>query len=153
MIKKIRRFLIDYYLGRLIKYLNRTYYCHGNPKKLHLGKSVSAVNTIFNVSSGNIYVGNNTIFGHNVMVLTGVHRFLNGKREKLITGKPDAPSEGYDIVIGEGCWIASGVSIIGKVNIGENSIIGAGSVVTKDIPSGVFAAGTPCKVIKNISDI
>ena len=150
MIKKFRRFLIDYYLGRLVKYLNRTYYCHGNPQKLHLGESVSAVNTLFNVSSGHIWVGDNTIFGHNVMILTGIHRLLNGRREKLVTGKPDAPPEGYDIKIGQGCWIASGVTIIGQVNIGDNSIIGAGSVVTKSIPSGVFAAGVPCKVIKDV---
>jgi len=85
------------------------------------------------------------------MILTGKHRFLKGKREKLITGKPDADHHGHDITIGEGCWIASGVIITGQVNIGDNSIIGAGSIVTKNVPSGVFAAGVPAKVIKKLS--
>jgi len=150
MIKKLRRFIIDYFLGRIIRYYYNNHYCHGAPNRLHIGKSVSAMNTIFNVSSGHIYVGDNTIFGHNVMVLTGRHRFLQGKREKLITNKPDAPSFRYDIIIGTGCWIASGVIIVGRVNIGDNVIIAAGSVVTKSIPSGVFAAGVPAKVIKKL---
>lgn len=150
MIKKIRRKIVDSFFDRLMNYLNRTYYCHGSSKKLHLGENISTLNAIFNVSSGHIYIGDNTIFGHNVMILTGRHRWLNGKREKLITGKPDAPPEGYDIIIGSGCWIASGVTILGGVKIGKNTIIGAGSLVLKEIPSGVFAAGNPCKVIKSL---
>ena len=146
----MRIFLIDYLLDRIVRYFYRNYYCHGDPNRLHIGKSVSAMNTIFNVSSGHIYIGDNTIFGHNVMILTGRHRFSQGKREKLITNKPDAPSFGYDIKIGKGCWIASGVIIIGRVNIGDNVIIGAGSIVTKNIPSGVFVAGVPAKKIKKL---
>ena len=125
-----------------------TYYCKGDRRKLRLGKYVSPVNTLFNVSSGCITVGDNTIFGHNVMVLTGKHEFLNGKRKSLTTKGFEVPLEGYDINIGSGCWIASGVIITGKVNIGDNVIIGAGSVVTKDIPSGVFAAGVPAKILR-----
>lgn len=125
-----------------------TYYCKGDRRKLHFGKNVSPVNTLFNVASGHITIGDNTIFGHNVMVLTGKHEFLDGRRKSLTTKGLETPLEGYDINIGSGCWIASGVIITGKVNIGDNVIIGAGSVVTKNIPSGVFAAGVPAKVIK-----
>ena len=48
-------------------------------------------------------------------------------------------------------WITTNVTILPGITIGDNTVIGAGSVVTKDIPSGVFAAGNPCKVIKQIS--
>ena len=125
-----------------------TYYCKGPRNKLHVGKSVSTANTIFNVSSGHITVGDNTIFGHNVMVLTGKHEFLEGRRKSLTTMGYEVPLEGYDINIGKGCWIASGVIITGNVNIGDNVIIGAGAVVTKDIEEGVFAAGVPAKVLR-----
>lgn len=83
------------------------------------------------------------------MVLTGRHDFIDGQRKKLVTGGPEAPSNGYDIIIGKGCWIASGAIITGNVTIGDNVIIAAGSVVTKDVPSGKFAAGVPAKVIKS----
>lgn len=126
------------------------HYCHGNRKRLHLGKNVSTVNTVFNVSSGHIYIGDNTIFGHNCMVLTGIHEFEGGMRKKLYSGAKDTPQNGLDISIGNGCWIASGAIISGGVTIGDNAIIGAGSVVVRNIPSGVFAAGTPAKPIKFI---
>ena len=55
------------------------------------------------------------------------------------------------ITIGDGCWLASGVTVCGGVRIGKGCVIGAGSVVTKDIPDGVFAAGNPCRVIRKIT--
>ncbi len=122
------------------------HYCHGDPSRLFLGESVSTVNTIFNVVSGNITVGDNTIFGHNCMVLTGRHQFSDGKRRSLAEGEGEVPAEGYDVSIGSGCWIASGAIVVGGVSIGDNTIVGAGAVVTTDLPSGVFAAGVPAKV-------
>jgi galactoside O-acetyltransferase len=144
----IHKRLLFYVKNKVLNQWQFTYYCKGDHKKLHLGKNVSTVNTLFNTSSGHIYIDDNTIFGHNVMVLTGVHEFLNGVRKSLITKGLETPLEGFDIKIGKGCWIASGVIITGKVNIGDNVIIGAGAVVTKDIPSNVFAAGVPAKVLK-----
>jgi acetyltransferase-like isoleucine patch superfamily enzyme len=126
----------------------RLYYCHGSEKRLHLGKHVSTMNTLFNVASGDIYIGDHTIFGHNCMVITGRHEFINGKRKYLTDKTPDAPRNGYDINIGKGCWIASGAVITGGVVIGDNTIVGANAVVTRDIPSGVFAGGIPAEVIK-----
>ena len=113
------------------------YYIHGGGRdRLILGEGVSTLDAIFNVSSGVIRVGDNTIFGHNVMVLTGFHRFHKGLRAKLST--PDAPREtpleGYDIIIGSGCFIGANVIILKGVTIADNCIIGAGTVVTKDVP-------------------
>jgi acetyltransferase-like isoleucine patch superfamily enzyme len=154
--------LIDSGLGRGIKGLLRplvaalkrvdmmTPYCHGDTRRLHLGRGVSAVNTIFNVASGEIYIGDDTVFGHNCMVLTGRHEFSRGRRRSLSTGEPDTPTSGSDIHIGSGCWIASGVIVTGGVTVGDNTIIGAGAVVTLDIPSGVFAAGVPAQVIRQL---
>jgi len=55
------------------------------------------------------------------------------------------------IVIKDGCWLASNVTVCGGVTIGKNCVIGAGSVVTRDIPDGVLAAGNPCRVIRPIT--
>ncbi len=123
-------------------------YVHGCKSRIKLGGNCSTMNTIFNVISGNIVVGSNTLFGHNCMVLTGTHKFHNGRRASLNESpEEETPDSGRDIKIGDGCFIGSGTIIQGKVNIGNNVMIGSGSVVTKDIPDGCFAAGVPAIII------
>jgi acetyltransferase-like isoleucine patch superfamily enzyme len=135
----------------------RVPYIHGSKDKVNLGKNISLMNTILNVSSGNIEIGSNTIFGHNCVLATGVHEFKEGMRKKIYFKKnynkdvTEAPTFGHDIKIGQGCWIASNVTIIGGVTIGDNVIIAAGSVVVKDIPSSVVVAGVPGKIIKSLN--
>lgn len=127
------------------------YYVHGEESgnRLELGNNVSTADAVFNLSSGNIRVNDNTIFSHNVHVLTGFHRFHEGRLAKLQTRAPrEVPLSGYDITIGSGCFIGSAVVILKGVTIGDNVIIGAGSVVTKDLASNVFAAGVPASVLR-----
>ena len=140
----------------LMFYIYDTTVIMGDSGKLHVGKRCGLANTIFNLSSGSIYIGDNTIFSNNVMVITGRHLFKNGERaslapgleRKYIGGGPEeVPDKGYDIHIGSGTWIAAGAIISGGVTIGDNVIIGANALVTKDIPSFSFAAGVPAKVI------
>lgn len=127
-----------------------TYFVHGDKKRLHLGKNVSTVNTFFNTRSGSITIGDETIFGHNCMLITGIHEFFQGKRKKISKDTSDVPDKGRDIYIGKGCWIASGAIILGPVKIGDNSIVAAGSVVNKDVPSGKFVAGVPAKIKRDV---
>ena len=56
------------------------------------------------------------------------------------------------VKIGKNCWLGAGVVVLPGVSIGDNTVIGAGSVVTKDIPANVVAVGTPCKVVRPISE-
>ena len=90
------------------------------------------------------------------MVLTGRHDFSNGKRLSLqfCDSSPsdveEVPTDGYDISIGSGTWIASGVIMIGGCSVGKDCIVAAGSVVTKPFGDGLFIAGVPAKVIKSI---
>lgn len=126
----------------------------GPAHRLKIGQGCSTMNTVFNTQSGNIMIGDDTIFGHNCMVITGQHRFYKGKRAKL---HPDCkikevPSEGNDITIGSGCYICSGVIISKGVTIGDHALVGAGAVVTKDIPSNCFAAGNPARVIRYLDE-
>jgi acetyltransferase-like isoleucine patch superfamily enzyme len=87
----------------------------------------------FNIASGKITVGENTVFGEQVMILTGKHLNIDEACERSID-LHSVPESGRDVNIGRGCYIGSGAIIIGPVQIGDFSVIGAGSVVTKNIP-------------------
>lgn len=144
-------------LMRLFKfYFYDTSITVGGSGSLHLGKRVCTANTMFNLSSGSIYVGDCTIFSHNVMVLTGRHLFKDGMRASLQPGVKNAgwgggdeevPPRGYDIRIGKSVWIAAGAIISGGVTIGDGVIVMANSVVTKDVPDHAIVAGTPAKIV------
>ena len=138
-------------LGSYLGFLNIEYsYLNGDKKRISIGEGCSTTNTLFNTVSGNITIGNHTIFGHNCMVLTGRHRFYQGKRAKLVPNSEhfkETPESGFDIEIGEGCFIGSGAIVLAPVKIGDNVIVGAGSLIIKDIPSNCFVAGVPAKIV------
>jgi maltose O-acetyltransferase len=108
-----------------------------------IGISCSLVNTLLDCVD-QITIGDYVSFGHNCMVLTGLHdKTLKGEaRQKSGPTKP--------VVIKNGVWIASGAIICPGVTIGENAVIGAGSVVTKDVPDDEMWAGVPAVFKKKI---
>ena len=94
---------------------------------------------------GEVTIGNNAMFGPRVGIYTTNHAFDAEERvANVVMSKP--------IHIGNRVWLSADVKIVQGVTIGDNSIIGAGSVVTKDIPSNVIAAGNPCRVIRKITE-
>lgn len=101
-----------------------------------------------------INIGNNVFVGPNCSIVTPMHPFLYSERNLYVNDKNITTDKEYSkpITIGSNCWLASNVTIIGGVNIGEGCVIGAGSVVTKDIPPFSLAAGNPCKVIRKIDE-
>ena len=144
-------------LTPILKYLYETPIVTGGPRsRLQVGQRVATANTLFNVSSGCISVGSRSIFSHNVMVITGQHLFNNGKRVSVDPqfddgswggGIEEVPQSGFDISIGEGVFIGAGAIILGGVKIESNCIIGAGAVVTKDVPQFSILAGVPARII------
>lgn len=127
----------------------------GRRSRLHLGSDVNTMNTVFNCASGHIYVGDRTFFGHNCMVLTGRHDYEDGRRRRRTADLPahlpaDVPSEGFDIRIGNDCWIASGAIVTGGVTIGDSVIVAAGAVVTRDVASGTVVGGVPARPIGTV---
>lgn len=100
-----------------------------------------------------VKIGNDIFFGPNCTIATPIHPLLS--KERNMRFRPDGTA--YDleyaapITIGNSCWIASNVIICGGVTIGDNCVIGAGSVVTRDIPSDSFAVGNPCRVVRKIT--
>jgi len=91
-----------------------------------------------------VKIGAFTQLGPAVQLYTATHPLNALERRKREYGKP--------IQIGADCWIGGGTIVLPGVNIGDRSVIGAGSVVTRDIPSGVVAVGSPCRVVREISD-
>lgn len=89
-----------------------------------------------------VKIGDYTLFGPAVQILTPMHPFDAELRRREEFGRP--------IEIGADVWVGGGALILPGVRIGDRAVIGAGSVVTKDVPSGVFAAGNPCRVIREI---
>ena len=94
---------------------------------------------------GQIVIGNNTLLGPNVSMYSANHSL--DARERIEGALIPEP-----IIIGDRVWIGGGTTILSGVTIGDDTVIGAGSVVTKDIPSGVVAAGNPCRVIRKITE-
>ena len=91
-----------------------------------------------------VRIGDYTLFGPAVQIYTPLHPFNAEQRRREEFGKP--------IDIGSDVWVGGGAIILAGVRIGSRSVIGAGSVVTRDVPEGVFAAGNPCRVIRTDID-
>lgn len=114
-------------------------------KNLHLKNNVYANFNLTIVDDGHVYVGNNVMFGPNVVIATANHPINVELREKLF-------QYNKDVHIADNVWIGAGAIIVPGITIGENSVIGAGSVVTKDIPANVVAVGNPCRVLRKIGE-
>lgn len=101
-----------------------------------------------------ITIGDNVMFGPNVTLATPLHPLLAKQRNarKQADGKIADIEYGAPITIGNNCWLASNVTVCAGAKIGNNCVIGAGAVVTHDIPDNSLAAGVPAKVIRQISE-
>lgn len=114
-------------------------------RHVHVGDSVYANFNLTLVDDGDIHIGSNTMFGPNVVVATAGHPILPELRVRGLQFN-------LPVHIGSNVWIGGGAQIMPGVTIGDDTVIGAGSVVTRDVPSGVVAVGVPCRVLRPISD-
>ncbi len=112
---------------------------------VRFGKNVYANFGLTLVDDTEITVGDCCMFGPNVVVATAGHPILPELREKGL-------QYNMPVHIGRNCWIGAGALIMPGVTIGDNTVIGAGSVVTKDIPANVVAVGNPCRVLRPIGE-
>lgn len=93
---------------------------------------------------GGIDIGDDVMIGPNVSIITSGHPLDPARRRAFVTAKP--------IVIERNVWIAAGATIIGGVTIGENAVVAAGSIVTRDVPPNTLVGGSPARVIRSIGD-
>ena len=125
-------------------YIELPFHANWGGKNVHLGNTFYANFNLTLVDDGDIYIGNNVKFGPNVTITTATHPVNARLRRRGL-------QYNRDVHIGDNVWIGEGVIILPGVSIGENSVIGAGAVVTRDIPANVVAVGNPCRVMREIS--
>ena len=126
-------------------YIEPPFHANWGGHHVHFGNSVYANFNLTMVDDTHIYVGDCTMFGPNVTIATAGHPI-----DPELRGK--AYQYNLPVHIGRNCWLGAGVIVLPGVSIGDNTVIGAGSVVTKDIPSNVVAVGNPCKVLRQIGE-
>ena len=126
-------------------YIEPPFHANWGGKHVHLGKNVYINFNATFVDDTHIYVGDYTMIGPNVTLATAGHPILPELREKYY-------QYNLPIHIGKNCWLGAGVIVLPGITIGDNSVIGAGSVVTRDIPENVVAVGNPCKVLRPIGE-
>jgi galactoside O-acetyltransferase len=126
-------------------YIEPPLHANWGGKNVHFGNSVYANFNLTLVDDCDIFVGDNVMFGPNVTISAGTHPIHpNLRRKKAQYNVP--------IYIEDNVWIGAQSVVLPGVHIGENTVIGAGSVVTKSIPANVVAVGNPCRVIREINN-
>lgn len=123
-------------------------------KNTSFGKNCYANFNLVILDCAKVEIGDDVFFGPNCAIVTPLHPLLNEQRKQKVKSDGTLYTTEYakQIKIGSGTWLASNVTVCGGVSIGENCVIGAGSVVTRDIPPNSLAAGVPCKVIREITE-
>jgi len=127
--------------------INFNYGCHTT-----IGSHFFANYNLTVLDDALVTIGNHVMLGPNVTIATPIHPLVSEERKSMTDeeGNKFSPCYAKPTVLGDNIWVAAGVIICAGVTIGKDTVIGAGSVVTKNIPNGVLAAGNPCKVIRNI---
>lgn len=125
-------------------FINPPFYCdYGS--HIEVGKNFFANYNCTIIDVAKVKIGDNCQMAPNVAIYTAGHPVHPVSRNSMY-------EYGIEVTIGDNVWIGGNTIILPGVNIGNNTVIGAGSVVTKDIPDWVIAAGNPCKVIRNITE-
>jgi len=115
-----------------------------NGLEIHVGHRVFINQNCTFYDLAEIRIGDDVMIGPNVSIITASHPVAPSERRADVVGRP--------IVIEKNVWVAANVTIIGGVTVGENSVIAAGSVVTKDVPPNTLVGGNPARIIRPIGN-
>ena len=126
-------------------YIEPPFHANWGGKHVRLGNYVYANFNLTLVDDGNIDIGDNVMFAPNVTVITATHPVLPSLREKGLQFN-------VDVKICNNVWIGAGAIIMPGITVGENSVVGAGSVVTKDVPPNTVVVGNPARVLREIGE-
>lgn len=126
-------------------YIQPPFYANWSGHHLHIGDFFYANFNFTVVDDGDVFIGDHVMVGPNVTIATAGHPVESSLREKALQFN-------LPVHIGNNVWIGANVVVLPGVTIGDNTVIGAGSVVTKDIPANVVAVGNPCRVLREIGE-
>lgn len=126
-------------------YIELPFHANWGGHHVHLGSFIYINSNATMVDDGHIYIGDKVMIGPNVTIATAGHPINAELRSKGL-------QYNKDVHIGANAWIGANVVIVPGVSIGENSVIGAGSVLTKNIPANVVAVGNPCRVLREVGE-
>ena len=126
-------------------YIQPPFYANWSGHHVHIGDLFYANFNLTIVDDGEVFIGDHVMIGPNVTIATAAHPVEPSLRKKAL--QFNCP-----VHIGNNVWIGANVVILPGVTIGDNTVIGAGSVVTTDIPANVVAVGNPCRVLREIGD-
>lgn len=125
-------------------YIEQPFYCDYG-YNIEIGNKFYANTNLTILDCAKVIIGSNVFIGPNVGIFTVSHPIHHEPRNQFF-------EQAKPITIGNNVWVGGSVVINPGITIGNNSVIGSGSVVTKDIPSGVIAAGNPCKVLRTVTE-
>ena len=126
-------------------YIETPFHANWGGRFVHFGKNIYANFNLTLVDDTHIYVGDFTQFGPNVVLAAAGHPICPELRERAY--QYNAP-----IRIGRNCWLGANVVVVPGVTIGDNVVVGAGSVVTRDLPDNVVAVGNPCRILREVNE-
>lgn len=143
----LRQFLQSGELERRVQQIQlERHLVFGDASRLKISDSAVVNDALFNLVSGGIEIHDHVFFGHGVSILTGTHDFRKFGLDRIKA----VPTFGRDVVIEEGAWLASKVTVLGPCIIGANAVVASGSLVTDDVPPYTLVAGVPAQLIKEI---
>lgn len=126
-------------------YIEAPFYANWGGKHVHVGRQFYANFHLTVVDDGEVFIGDRVMIGPNVTIATAAHPIDPSLRARAL-------QYNLPVHIGSDVWIGAGAIVLPGVTIGDSSVIGAGSVVSRDIPAGVVAVGSPCRVLRPISE-
>jgi acetyltransferase-like isoleucine patch superfamily enzyme len=111
---------------------------------LRVGRNVFINQNCTFYDLGGLDIGDEVMIGPNVSLITAGHPLEPAQRRAAVVARP--------IVIERNVWIAAGATVIGGVTVGENSVVAAGSVVTRDVPPNTLVAGNPARIVRSLAE-
>ena len=120
-------------------------FCFDNGKNIHIGSNFTANFNLTILDIKEVYIGDNVMIGPNTTITTVGHPLSPKDRRAHL-------AQGSEIRIGNDVWLGANVTILPGVTIGDNVVVGAGAVVTKDIPPNSLALGVPARVVKELEN-
>ena len=126
-------------------YIEPNFYCDYG-YNIELGENFYSNHNLVILDPAKVIFGDNVFIGPNCGFYTAIHPIDGMVRNSL-------KEQAKPIIVGDNVWFGGSVTVLPGVTIGSNVVIGAGSIVTKDIPSNVVALGNPCKVLREITDV